>query len=186
MTVGPTKLIALGVGLLLVAGIAAIVLAKRHERRLSVAGALAVAALQTQVSNATGLSAGTARGIRIPFYEGDAKQPTSVMLGRTATPVEGGRYLVSDLRVEHYTRSHGSTATNLVIEAPKCLVDPAKKIASSDGIFVMTLTHPDGSLLTRGSTGFEWRQADSFLSISNEVATHMTIERSISTNPAKP
>ena len=184
MTVGPKKLIALGLGLLLVAGIAAIVLAKRHERRLSVAGALALAAIQTEVANATGL--GTARGIRIPFYEGDSKQPTSVMLGRTATPVDGGRYLVSDLRVEHYTRSPGSTATNLVIEAPKCLVDPAKKIASSDGIFVMTLTHPDGSLLTRGSTGFEWRQADSFLSISNEVATHMIIERPISTNPSKP
>lgn len=173
MTVGSTKFMVIGVSLLLVAGIAAIVLAKRHERRLSVAGALAVATLQTQVSNATGLSAGTARGIRIPFYEGDSKQPTSVMLGRTARPVEGGRYLVEDLRVESYTHGLAGTATNFVIEAPHCLIDPARKIANSAER--MVISRPDGSFLMTG-TGFEWRQVGSHLVISNDVSTHITGE----------
>lgn len=181
MTVGPTKLIAIGVGLLLVAGIAAIVLAKRHERRLSVAGALAVAALQTQVSNATGI--GTARGIRIPFYEGDSKQPTSVMLGRTAKPVEGGRYLVGDLRVESYTHSLAGTTTNFVIEAPHCLIDPARKIASSAER--MVISRPDGSFLMTG-TGFEWHQVGSHLVISNDVSTHITSEGFNAPKPTNP
>ena len=179
MTVGSTKLIALGVGLILVAGAVVVILTKRHDKRLSVASALAVAAVQSKVASATGIS-GLARGIRIPFYEGDAKQPTSVMLGRTATPVEGGSYLVNDLRVESYTHGASGTATNFVIEAPKCVIDPARKVASSDGRIVVSRT--DGSFLTTG-TGFEWRQADSFLTISNDVSTHLT---SAGFTPPKP
>ena len=40
MSIGSTKLLALGTGLLLVAGIAAWLLAKRHDKRLAVASAL--------------------------------------------------------------------------------------------------------------------------------------------------
>ncbi len=170
MSFGSTKLFALA-GLLIAAGILAMVLTKRHDKRLAVARALAVAAVQQQVASATGLSAGTARGIRIPFYEGEAQQPTSVMLGRTAEPVEGGRYLVSDLRVENYSHGPAGMTTNFVIEAPQCLIDPARKIASSPGRIVVSRT--DGSFMTTG-VGFEWRQLDSILSISNEVTTHLT------------
>lgn len=174
MSIGSTKLLALGAGLVIAAGILAAVLAKRHEKRLAVASALAVAALQTEVSNATSL--GTARGIRIPFYEGDAKQPTSIMLGKTATPVEGGKYLVTEMRVESYTHATpGGTTTNFVIEAPKCLIDPARKVASSDGLFVMSLSQGGNRLLTRGGSGFEWRQLDSLLTVSNEVSTHISM-----------
>ncbi|KAF0177913.1 MAG: hypothetical protein FD161_2112 [Limisphaerales bacterium] len=173
MSIGPTKLLALGAGLVIAAGILAVVLAKRHEKRLAVAGALAVAALQTEASNATSL--GTARGIRIPFYEGGAGQPTSVMLGRTAEPMEGGKYLVNDLRVENYSYGPGGTVTNFVIEAPRCLIDPARKVASSDGLFVMSLSQGGNRLLTRGSSGFEWQQQNSLLTVSNEVSTHISM-----------
>ncbi len=173
MSIGSTKLMAIGVGLAVVAGIVAVLLAKRHDKRLAVASALAVAAVQQQVANATGVSTGTARGIRIPFYEGDARQPTSVMLGRTAEPVEGGKYLVGDLRVENYTHGPAATSTNFVIEAPQCLIDPARKIASSPGRIVVSRT--DGSFMTTG-IGFEWRQLESILFISNQVITHLTRE----------
>lgn len=172
MSIGSTKLLALGAGLLLAAGVAAWLLAKRHDKRLTVAGALAVAALQTEVANATGL--GTARGIRIPFYEGESQQPTSIMLGKTATPVEGGRYLVTDMRVENYSFGPTGRTMEFVIEAPQCLVDPARKVASSAGRIVVSRT--DGSFLTTG-IGFEFRQLDSTLNISNQVSTQLIRER---------
>jgi hypothetical protein len=172
MSIGSTKLLALGTGLLLVAGIAAWLLAKRHDKRLAVASALAVAALQSEVANATGL--GTARGIRIPFYEGDAKLPTSIMLGKTATPVEAGKYLVADMRVENFTFGPTGRTMEFVIEAPQCLVDPARKVASSPGRIIVSRT--DGSFMTTG-IGFEFRQLESTLNISNQVTTQLLRER---------
>ncbi len=182
MSVSSTKLLALGAGLVVVAGILTVVLAKRHDKRLAVASALAVAALQSQVSGGN-TGDGPARGIRIPFYENGATQPTSVMLGRTAAPVEGGKYDVTDLRVENYTHGPAGTATNFVIEAPQCLIDPARKVASSDGRIVVTRT--DGSFMTTG-IGFEWRQLDSVLNISNQIATHLTREGLNPTQPKQP
>jgi len=172
MSIGSTKLLLLGAALLLAAGIAAWLLAKRHDRRLATASAIAAAVLQTEVANATGL--GTARGIRIPFYEGESQQPTSIMLGKTATPVEGGRYLVTDMRVENYSFGPTGRTMEFVIEAPQCLVDPARKVASSPGRIVVSRT--DGSFLTTG-IGFEFRQVDSTLNISNQVSTQLIRER---------
>lgn len=178
MSIGSTKLLALGAALLLAAGITAWLLAKRHDKRLAVASALAVAALQSEVANATGF--GTARGIRIPFYEGDAKQPTSIMLGKTATPVDGGKYLVTEMRVENYSFGPTGRTMEFVIEAPQCLVDPARKVASSPGRIVVSRT--DGSFMTHG-IGFEFRQLESTLNISNQVTTQLTRER---LDPTKP
>lgn len=172
MSVGSTKLLALGAGLLLAAGIAAWLLAKRHDKRLAVASALAVATLQSEVGNATGL--GTARGIRIPFYEGDANLPTSILLGKTATPVAGGRYLVTDMRVENFSFGPTGRTMEFVIEAPQCLVDPARKVASSPGRIVVSRT--DGTFMTHG-IGFEFRQLESTLNISNQVTTQLIRER---------
>lgn len=178
MSIGSNKLLLLGAGTLLAAGIVVWQLAKQHEQRLTTTSAIAAAVLQAEVANATGL--GIARGIRIPFYEGESRQPTSIMLGKTATPLEGGRYLVNDLRVENYSYSPGATVTNFVIEAPRCLLDPTRKMASSEGR--MVISRPDGSFLMTGM-GFEWRQAESFLTISNEVSTHLT---SAGLNPFPP
>ena len=171
MTLGSTKLLALGISLLLVAGVGALLFAKRHDKRLAVASAMAVAALQNVSGDAAG--DGHARGIRIPLYENDSKQPTSVMLGRTAISTNDGKYLVTDMRVENYTHNSSGTATNFVIEAPQCLIDPASKIASSAGR--MVISRPDGSFLTTG-IGFEFRQVDSVLTISNDISTQITSE----------
>ncbi len=172
MSIGSTKLLLLGAGMVLAAGIATWLLAKRHDRRLATASALAAAVLQSEVASATGL--GTARGIRIPFYEGESRQPTSIMLGKTATPVEDGRYLVTDMRVENYSFGPTGRIMEFVIEAPQCLVDPARKVASSAGRIVVSRT--DGSFLTTG-IGFEFRQVDSTLNISNQVSTQLMRER---------
>lgn len=181
MTLGSTKLLALGISLLLVAGVGALLFAKRHDSRLAVASALAVAALQNPSNGATG--DGHARGIRIPLYENDSKQPTSVMLGRTAISTNDGKYLVTDMRVENYTHNLTGTVTNFVIEAPQCLVDPARKVASSDGRIVVS--RADGSFMTTG-IGFEFRQLDSVLNISNLVSTHLTREAFNPIQPKKP
>lgn len=185
MTGNTTKFIAIGAVVLLVAAVVTAVLAKRHEKKLTIASALATAAVQSQVAKATGIS-GLARGIRIPHYEGESTQPTSVMLGRTATPLEGGRYRVTDLRVEHYERGSTGTATNLVIEAPVCIVDPDRKVASSDGLFVMSMRQGGNQLLTRGGTGFQWLQTASLLTVSNEVTTHITMSQSKSASTTAP
>lgn len=180
MSIGSTKLLLGGVGLLVLAGIATVVLTKRHDRQLAVAGALASAALQAEVSKATGLSTGAARGIRIPFYEGESRQPTSILLGKTATPMDDGKYLVTDMRVENYTLGPTGRTLEFVIEAPECLVDPARKVASSAGRIVVSRT--DGSFLTTG-IGFEFRQIEATLNISNQVSTQLIRERLESLNP---
>ncbi|NBV24794.1 MAG: hypothetical protein EBS05_23105 [Proteobacteria bacterium] len=167
MSLGSIKPLALGLALLALVGLAALVVAKRHDKRLALAKAVAVAAL----SQTAGTGDGLARGIRIPLYEGEAKQPASVMLGRTAEPVDGGKYIVTEMRVENYTHSSNTTVTNFIIEAPKCLIDPVKKIATSEGRIVVT--RPDGTFMTTG-IGFEWRQLESVLTITNQVMTHLT------------
>ena len=170
MSSAATKFIVLGAGALVLAGVARAWVVKRHDRKFAVAAALAEAALQNQAA-AAGL--GTARGIRIPLYEGDSRQATSVMFGRTAEPLDDGKYFVTDLRVENYTHGAGSTVTNYVIEAPKCLIDSARKIASSEGRIVVS--RPDGSFMTTG-IGFQFRQLDSELNISNRVVTLLSRE----------
>ncbi|MFA6544782.1 MAG: hypothetical protein WCS99_10175 [Limisphaerales bacterium] len=182
MSLSSKQLVVLSASLLAVSGIVAVLLAKRHDRRMAIAGAMAVAALKNQVSG-TAANDSTARGIRIPLYENDSRQPTSVMMGRTAVSAEGGKYLVTDLRVESYTHGPAGTATNFVIEAPQCLIDPARKVASSDGRLVVS--RADGTFMTTG-IGFEWRQLESVLNISNQVATHLTREGPDHTQQKKP
>lgn len=172
MSLRSPKWLLLGAGLLGLVILVVVVMTRRHDRQLAVAGALAAAALQSEVANATGL--GTARGIRIPFYEGESRQPMSIMLGKTATPVDGGRYLVTDMRVENYSFGPTGRTMEFVIEAPECLVDPARKVASSAGRIVVSRT--DGSFLTTG-IGFEFRQIESTLNISNQVSTQLVRER---------
>jgi len=169
MSLGSIKPIALGLGLLALVSVAALLVAKRHDKRLALAKAVTLSAL----NQAAGAVDGQARGIRFPTYEGDAKRPTSVLLGRTAEPVAGGKYIVTDMRVENYTHSANTTVTNFVIEAPQCLIDPALKIATSAGRIVVT--RPDGSFMTTG-IGFQFQQLDSTLVISNQVITHLTRE----------
>jgi hypothetical protein len=152
----------------LVIGLTALAVAlwtKRHDRRLAVARALAATALQKQLG-----SAGPARGLRIPFYENEARLATSVMFGRTAEPAEGGKYNVTELHVENYSYVSNTVVTNYIIEAPQCLIDPQQKTARSAGRIVVS--RPDGAFMTTG-IGFEFRQIDSILNISNNVMTHL-------------
>ncbi|MFM8470807.1 MAG: hypothetical protein ACKODH_12735 [Limisphaerales bacterium] len=180
MSAASTKLIALGTGAFVLAGLAVLWSVKRHDRKFVVAAALAEAALREQAA-AAGL--GTARGIRIPLYEGDSRQATSVMFGRTAEPLDDGKYIVTDLRVENYTHGMGASVTNYIIEAPKCLIDSARKTASSDGRIVVS--RPDGSFMTTG-IGFYFRQLESELSISNNVITHLSRDSLTTAPPQRP
>lgn len=169
MSLGSIKPIALGLGLLALVSVAALLVAKRHDKRLALAKAVALSAL----NQAAGAVDGQARGIRIPLYEGDSRQPTSVMFGRTAEPAGDGKWNVTEMRVENYTHNSNTTVTNFVIESPKCLIDSVRKTANSDGRIVVT--RPDGSFMTTG-IGFQFQQLDSTLVISNQVITHLTRE----------
>jgi hypothetical protein len=94
--------------------------------------------------------------------------------------MDDGKYLVTDMRVENYTLGSTGRTLEFVIEAPECLVDPARKVASSAGRIVVSRT--DGSFLTTG-IGFEFRQIEATLNISNQVSTQLIRERLESLNP---
>ena len=87
-----------------------------------------------------------------------------------AEPVEGGKYNVTELHVENYSYVSNTVVTNYIIEAPQCLIDPQQKTARSAGRIVVS--RPDGTFMTTG-IGFEFRQIDSLLNISNQVMTHL-------------
>lgn len=161
------KLPALVVGTLLAIGAVEWVVARRGIWKT---GAQVAAVLQTNLPRSP-LDATTTRNIRFPLYEGNSRTLTSLMLGQTAETLDGGRILISGFRIENYSQTPSGPATNYVIEAPKCLLDPARKIASSEGRMIVRST--DGNFMTTG-IGFEWRHLDSHLTISNEVLTHVT------------
>lgn len=161
------KLPALALGVLLAIGAVVWLVARRGIWQT---GAQVAAVLQTHLPSPTGDPA-TTRNIRFPLYEGNSRVLTTLMLGQTAEPLEGGRYLISGLRIENYSQTPSGPTTNYVIEAPKCLLDPSRKVASSDGRMFIRST--DGNFMTTG-IGFEWRHLDSHLTISNEVLTHVT------------
>jgi len=161
------KLPALALGVLLVIGAGWWVVA---HRSMLATGAQVAAALQTNLASPR-LDSGTTRNIRIPLYEGNSSMLTTLIMGQTAEALDGGRYRISGVRIENYSQTPTGPATNSVIEAPQCVVDPSRKVASSEGRMMLWST--DGNFMTTG-IGFEWRHFDRLLTISNDVMTHLS------------
>ena len=106
--------------------------------------------------------------IKYPEYDRATGRIKSLLTGETAVQVEGGMMLITGMRLETYEYDGAARKVDLIIEAPECLFSFRTHVASSDG--PMTLRRADGDASLSGR-GFEWRQRESTLTISNNVRT---------------
>ena len=111
---------------------------------------------------------GGQKRIKYPEYDRVTGRIKSLLTGDTAVQVEGGMTLITGMRLETYRYDGASRKVDLIIEAPECLFSFRTHVASSDG--PMTLLRADGDASLSGR-GFEWRQRESTLTISNNVRT---------------
>lgn len=111
---------------------------------------------------------GGQKRIKYPEYDRATGRIKSLLTGDTAVQVEGGVMLITGMRLETYRYDGASRKVDLIIEAPECLFSFRTHVASSDG--PMTLLRADGDASLSGR-GFEWRQRESTLTISNNVRT---------------
>ncbi len=111
---------------------------------------------------------GGQKRIKYPEYDRATGRMKSLLTGETAVQVEGGMMLITGMRLETYQYDGGTQKVGLIIEAPECLFSFRTHVASSDG--PMTLRRADGDASLSGR-GFEWRQRESTLTISNNVRT---------------
>jgi len=114
------------------------------------------------------LGKGGQKRIKYPEYDRATGRIKSLLTGDTAVEVGGGLMLITGMRLETYQYDGASRNVDLIIEAPECLFSFRTQVASSDG--PMTLRRADGDASLSGR-GFEWRQRESTLTISNNVRT---------------
>ena len=111
-------------------------------------------------------ASGTVRGAwRMPLMEENRMK--TLISGDGAKSLESGAMQISKVKIQIFDEQTPPQA-KMIIEAPECLFDSGKQIASSDGPIALTAT--DGSFSIKG-LGFTWNQASAKLSISNRVET---------------
>lgn len=96
--------------------------------------------------------------------------------GVEAQQQSGGRYLIRKLKLETF-RETGQR--EIVIEAPECLYDSPKRVASSPG--PLQVQSGDGRVSVAGE-GFLWEQSRGSLTISNQIRS--VIQRAPTNAPA--
>ncbi len=89
----------------------------------------------------------------------------SRLSGAEAQPLAGGLLVIRQLKLETFDTNG---VPGLIVKAPECVYDTVHGLANSPGH--LRLETADGSSHVEGD-GFLWRQADSFLTISNHVQT---------------
>jgi hypothetical protein len=100
------------------------------------------------------------------YYDApNEKQMKSLILGAEAQPQPGGRYLIKGLHLELFTEKG---ERQMIVEAPECVYDGAKRMANSSGR--LQAQSGDGRFFVEGE-GFLWRQDAVTLTISNRVHT---------------
>jgi hypothetical protein len=114
--------------------------------------------------------------IEYPYFDKQSRRPISLLLGTEAIPQAGGLMLIKGLQIQTFDYQDGTRQTNFLVNAPSCLLDVRRRVASSDG--PLTARTADGSFSISG-TGFEWRQIESHLIISNKIVT--LVDRSVVT-----
>lgn len=139
----------------------------RHRSRLTCVLLVCLCASGTRLASQLPVS-GVARDFKFPDYDKASNRVVSLLTGSEARQQPDGRMALTNLRIETYGYDQDRRTTNLVVEAPRCLVDMSRRIATSDGPLV---ARQEGSLFSISGTGFEWRQKDSHLVISNDVRT---------------
>jgi hypothetical protein len=87
--------------------------------------------------------------------------------GAEAAPLPGGLLVIKQFKLELFSTNGEPQA---VVDAPECTYDSMHGQANSAGkLFVR---NGDGKIQIQGM-GFLWRQADAFLTISNDVRTEI-------------
>ncbi|MEW6157155.1 MAG: LptA/OstA family protein [Verrucomicrobiota bacterium] len=85
--------------------------------------------------------------------------------GSDAERRKDGKILIKGLHIETYREGD---KLDMIVEAPECIFDPEKKVASSDGPLKVRTADQRFAIAGRG---FRWQQLDSSLAISNDVHT---------------
>jgi hypothetical protein len=89
----------------------------------------------------------------------------TLLSGAEVQPQPDGSYPIKELRLELFDEAGKQ---QVLVEAPECTYDPAKRIGHSAG--PLKLHSGDGRLVVEGE-GFLWQQDASTLIISNKVHT---------------
>jgi hypothetical protein len=95
----------------------------------------------------------------------DQAQMKFKLSGSEAAPLPGGLLVIKQFKLELFSTNGEMQA---IVRAPECTYDAVHGQANSAG--QLYLQNGDGNIHLQG-TGFLWRQADSFLTISNNVKT---------------
>ncbi len=131
------------------------------------------------VLNSQSSAGSSGANFQFPYIPKNSRRPVSLILGDRYIPQADGRYLIEGFRIQTFQYHSNRMSTNFLVSAPSCLLDIRKRIASSPGSVTAAAT--DGSVSIAGRQGFEWRQTESLLIISNEVFT--TLDRELISGP---
>ncbi len=112
----------------------------------------------------TNSSVGLIRDFKYPEYD-KLNHLKSLLSGKTAKQVSNDRVSINELHLETY---NVEGKIELIVEAPQCELDTKNRVAWSSGR--MQSRSGDNRFAIEGE-GFEWRQADTHLVISNQVHT---------------
>jgi hypothetical protein len=126
------------------------------------------------------LSANATDFTSVEYYPApDQTQVKMRLSGAEAAPLPGGLLVIKQFKLELFS-SNG--VPQVIVNAPECTYDSIHGLANSPGqLFVQ---NGDGKIQIQGM-GFLWRQADSFLTISNDVKTVINND-TVAPKPGKP
>jgi len=124
------------------------------------------------------LGAGMTKGFKFKDYD-PQNRLKSVLSGKEARAQGEDRILITGLHVETY-REDGQV--DLIVESPECVYDRKSKVASSSGS--VEAHSADGRFFISG-VGFEWRQTDAHLVLSNRVHTILS-KQLLNPTPSNP
>lgn len=122
----------------------------------------------TQVIPQAPIDATVRGGFVVPEFDSQNRR-RSVLFGEEAIYVSNRIYLINGLKIETYNQEEKLAWTIL---APKCYFNYNNKTAYSDSS--LEAVSADDQFFISGE-GFEWRQSDSSLTISNKVLTRIKL-----------
>ena len=123
----------------------------------------------TSVVVAQPASGGSGKNFKLPEYDAQGRIKSQVA-GKSVKQLPNNQMLITTLYLETF-RDDGKV--ELIVEAPECLYDTQRRTASSAG--KMKARQADGKFTITGE-GFEWRQTNSVLIISNLAHTIISKE----------
>ncbi|MGC8743008.1 MAG: hypothetical protein ACP5T0_03920 [Verrucomicrobiia bacterium] len=123
---------------------------------------------QTRLISQPQIDATVRGGFVVPEFDSQNRR-RSVLFGEEALNITNRIYLIKGLKIETYNEEEQLAWT---IFAPKCFFNYNNKTAYSDSM--LSAQSADGQFSISGE-GFEWRQADSSIAISNNVITRIKL-----------